>query len=70
MSFMQEIQELLDSRGYCHSTPLTNTSVGTEFNPTYNDNCPGSAIAYTLTGVTTGSGTSLVGVIFNMVIPL
>jgi len=38
--------------------------------PTYNDNCPGSAIAYTLTGVTTGSGTSLVGVILIWVIPL
>src|SRR5204863_3779395 len=44
----------------------TYTSVGTEFNPaSFADNCTGSSVSYTLSGVTTGTGTSLAGVVFN-----
>ncbi|MBK9335084.1 MAG: HYR domain-containing protein [Lewinellaceae bacterium] len=43
----------------------TYAAVGTEFDPTFSDNCEAS-IAYELTGETTGSGmTTLAGVIFN-----
>ncbi len=42
------------------------TAVGSEFNPTFSDNCPGSTIAYVLSGATTATGnTTLAGVVFN-----
>src|SRR5439155_408080 len=44
----------------------TYTAVGTEFNPTsYGDNCPGATISYALSGVTSGTGTTLAGKVFN-----
>src|SRR5206468_675462 len=44
----------------------TYTAVGTEFNPTaFNDNCPGATVSYSLSGVTTGTGTSLAGKVFE-----
>jgi hypothetical protein len=43
----------------------TYTAVGTEFDATATDNCPGVTKAYTLSGVTTGSGTTLAGKVFN-----
>ncbi|MFZ4401265.1 MAG: T9SS type A sorting domain-containing protein [Bacteroidales bacterium] len=43
----------------------TYTAVGSEFNPTFSDNCPGTGIAYVLSGATTGTGTTLAGKIFN-----
>src|SRR5436309_6828030 len=44
----------------------TYTAVGTEFNPTsFGDNCTGATISYSLSGVTTGTGTSLAGKVFN-----
>ncbi len=44
----------------------TYTASGTEFDPTaFGDNCAGAAISYALSGATTGSGTSLAGVVFN-----
>jgi hypothetical protein len=50
-------------------TPLatgnTYTAVGNEFNPTFSDNCPGTGIAYVLSGATSGTGTTLAGKIFN-----
>ena len=43
----------------------TYTVVGTEFNATSTDNCAVTSMTYTLGGVTSGSGTSLAGVVFN-----
>src|SRR6266576_3540242 len=44
----------------------TYTAVGTEFNPTsFGDNCTGATISYSLSGVTSGTGTSLAGKVFN-----
>ncbi len=43
----------------------TYTQSGTGWDATATDNCTVSTIAYALTGVTTGSGTSLDGVVFN-----
>src|SRR5690606_16194240 len=38
------------------------TAQGTEFDPTFSDNCPGETIAYVLTGATMGSGTTRLAV--------
>ncbi len=43
----------------------TYTAVGAEFNATATDNCAVTSLSYTLTGVTTGTGTILAGKIFN-----
>ena len=43
----------------------TYTAVGTEFNATATDNCAVTALTYTLSGATSGTGTSLTGVVFN-----
>ena len=43
----------------------TYTTVGTQFDPTVTDNCPGATKAYSLAGVTAGSGASLAGKVFN-----
>lgn len=44
----------------------TYTAVGSEFDATFSDNCPGATNAYLLTGATTGSGAAtLAGKIFN-----
>lgn len=43
----------------------TYTHSGTAWNATASDNCTVSSLTYTLTGATTGSGTSLSGVVFN-----
>lgn len=54
-----------------NTTPNLNqcryAAVGTEFNPlTVTDNCPGASLNYTLTGVTTGNGsTTLAGKMFQ-----
>jgi gliding motility-associated-like protein len=42
------------------------TQTGTGWNATASDNCSVSSIVYTLSGATTGSGTSLQGVDFNL----
>lgn len=42
------------------------TQTGTAWNATANDNCSVSTLVYTLTGATTGSGTSLQNVDFNL----
>ena len=41
------------------------TAVTTEFDATATDNCAVTSLTYTLTGATTGTGTSLNGVVFN-----
>ena len=41
------------------------TAVTTEFDATATDNCAVTSLTYTLTGATTGTGTSLAGVVFN-----
>ncbi|MDI6050789.1 kelch repeat-containing protein [Flavobacterium sp. XS2P24] len=41
------------------------TAVGTEFDATATDNCEGTSLTYTLTGVTTGTGTTLAGAVFE-----
>ncbi|MBD0726733.1 hypothetical protein B6A10_16315, partial [Flavobacterium sp. L1I52] len=43
----------------------TYTTVGNEFNATATDNCAVTSLTYSLSGATTGSGTSLAGVVFN-----
>jgi Secretion system C-terminal sorting domain len=43
----------------------TYTASGTEFDARATDNCAVTSLTYILTGVTTGTGTSLAGVIFN-----
>lgn len=44
----------------------TFTQPGTAWDATGSDNCSVSSLLYSLTGVTTGSGTSLAGVTFNL----
>src|SRR5688572_7847239 len=44
----------------------TYTHIGTAWNATATDNCTVSTIGYVLTGATTGMGTSLNGVVFNL----
>src|SRR5688500_10035181 len=44
----------------------TYTHSGTAWNATATDNCTVSTIGYVLTGATTGMGTSLNGVVFNL----
>ena len=39
--------------------------VTTEFNATATDNCPGQSVAYTLSGATSGTGSSLSGILLN-----
>ena len=42
------------------------TAIGTEFDPTFADNCSGAVIDYSLSGATTGSGSvTLDGITFN-----
>jgi hypothetical protein len=49
-----------------NSDACTYTASNGEFDPTdYDDNCSGASVAYTLSGATTGSGSSLNGVAFN-----
>ncbi|MFV5701290.1 HYR domain-containing protein [Flavobacterium sp. XS2P12] len=43
----------------------TYTAVLTEFNATATDNCAVTSLTYALTGVTTGTGSTLAGVVFN-----
>jgi alpha-tubulin suppressor-like RCC1 family protein len=43
----------------------TYTAVGTEFDATATDNCAETSLSYTLTGVTTGTGTTLAGAVFE-----
>lgn len=43
----------------------TYTQVGSGWNASATDNCTVTSLTYTLTGATTGSGTSLNGVVFN-----
>jgi hypothetical protein len=43
----------------------TFTKVGNSWDATATDNCTVSSVTYVLSGVTTGSGTTLAGVIFN-----
>ena len=43
----------------------TYTVVGAEFNATATDNCAVTSLTYTLSGVTSGTGTTLAGVLFN-----
>ena len=53
-------QNVSTNTGVC-----TYTQVGSSWNATATDNCTVTSLTYTLTGATTGSGTSLNGVIFN-----
>ncbi len=56
------------------TTPIVNvnsglctyTNSGTGWNPTVSDNCSTYSLIYTLSGATTGTGTSLSGVQFNL----
>ena len=43
----------------------TYTAVGAEFNATVTDNCAVTSLTYALSGATSGTGTSLTGVVFN-----
>ena len=43
----------------------TYTVVGAEFNATATDNCAVTSLTYALSGVTSGTGTTLAGVLFN-----
>ena len=47
------------------SATCTYTHSGTSWNATADDNCGVTSLTYTLTGVTTGTGTTLAGVVFN-----
>ena len=53
-------QNVSTNTGVC-----TYTQVGSSWNATATDNCTVTSLTYTLTGATTGSGTSLNGVVFN-----
>jgi hypothetical protein len=44
----------------------TYTKVGTDWNPTTADNCGTPVVSYSLSGATTGTGTNLNGVVFNL----
>jgi gliding motility-associated-like protein len=54
-------QTVTSDAGVC-----TYTHAGTAWNATASDNCSVASITYTLTGATTGTGTSLNGVVFNL----
>jgi len=54
-------QNVVVSPGVC-----TYTQTGTAWDATATDNCTVSTIVYTLTGATTGTGTTLNGVVFNL----
>src|SRR5439155_1225236 len=57
---------VLDQNRNTATGVCTYTAVGTEFNPTsFGDNCTGATISYSLSGATSGTGTTLAGKVFN-----
>ena len=54
-------QNVIADFGVC-----TFTNTGTGWDASATDNCTVSSLSYTLTGVTTGTGTTLNGVVFNL----
>ncbi|WP_040474117.1 HYR domain-containing protein, partial [Flavobacterium frigoris] len=48
-----------------NTADCTYTAVGTEFNATATDNCAVTSLTYELSGATSGTGTSLNGIVFN-----